>query len=83
MSAAQMRKKILEKIDILDEQKLHQILDLINEGDNEESYWSPEFIKELDKRREEMLSGKVKGISAEELTKRVREKIIQKHGKNS
>ncbi len=80
------KKKIKEKLhDYIDNAKGKQLKNFLSmvEEDSEiyevkkkYNYWDdPEFVKEMDRRMEEIDSGKVPGIPAEEVHKEIREML--------
>lgn len=80
------KKKIKEKLhDYIDNAKGKQLKNFLSmvEEDSEiyevkkkYNYWNdPEFVKEMDRRMEEIDSGKVPGIPAEEVHKEIREML--------
>ena len=80
------KKKIKEKlhayIDNAKARQLKNILSMVEEDSEiyivkkKYDHWDdPEFVKEMDRRMEEMDSGKVPGIPAEEVHKEIREML--------
>ena len=68
MTIAAIREKLHEYIDIAEEKKLEAIYAMIEEGvlENVDLWEDEDFLNELDRRMEELESGKVKGIPLEE-----------------
>ncbi|TSJ40341.1 addiction module protein [Mucilaginibacter corticis] len=69
MTTAVIREKLHDFIDIADEKKLEAIYSMIEDGvmENVGIWEDEEFLNELDRRMDELESGKVKGVTLEEL----------------
>ena len=80
MKAEKLKEKLHQYIDNAWEQELEDMVFLLEEDGNEygiaaksRNWWEDEeFIKELDRRTEELESGKVKGIPAGEVHEEIR-----------
>ncbi|HLG03997.1 MAG TPA: hypothetical protein VI731_10415 [Bacteroidia bacterium] len=75
MTAVQLRKKAHEIIDSADERFLRMVIALKNEYEEDAYELSASDMAEVYRRSKEMDSGKVKGISLEELTSAVRKRL--------
>ncbi len=69
MTTTVIREKLHDYIDIADSKKLEAIYSMIEDGvlENVGVWENEEFLNEFDRRFEELESGKVKGITLEEL----------------
>jgi len=69
MSTAEIREKLKEYIDVADEKKVQAIYTMVeNDIFETKSIWDDdEFLNEMDRRLEELESGKVKGIRWEDV----------------
>ena len=76
MSTADIRRKLVEYIRFADEKKIKAIY-VILEDEIEEKHdiWTKEFTEEMERRANDMESGKVKGISHEEFLKKAEARI--------
>jgi hypothetical protein len=83
MSKEELRNKLHKYIDEASEEQLEDMLSIVQESETEyklegkrTEWWEDEeFIKELDRRLEEIDSGKVRAIPADEAHKEVFEMI--------
>jgi hypothetical protein len=79
MSTSDIRHRLHEYIQFADEKKIKAIYLLVEDEIKEkQDSWSKELIQELERRSKELETGKVKGISSDEVSKKVRS-IIKKH----
>jgi len=80
MTTSTKRKKLHEMIDIADEGQLEVIYSFVDHemGEKYDPWTDEEFLKEIKRRLDEFESGKVKGISWEEVKRRSRLKLMQK-----
>jgi hypothetical protein len=83
MKPEEIKAKLHQYIDDATDEELEEMLFLLEEDNIEygvagktRKWWEDEeFIKELDRRNEEIDSGKVKGIPAEEVHNEIREML--------
>ncbi|HLZ89213.1 MAG TPA: addiction module protein [Puia sp.] len=70
MTTAAIRKKLTDYLKVADEQKVKAIYTMVkDEIDTDTNDWSPAFIKELDRRRKEVVNGSAQTYSWEETKK--------------
>lgn len=76
MGAIKLDKEITHYLSYLSTDQKKAVLGVVKNFAREEYAWwkDKDFIKELDKRTEELESGKVKGITLDELEERVKTK---------
>ena len=82
MKKKKLKEKLHKYIDNAKGKQLKNILSLVEEEQEEYvvnkkmGHWDdPEFVKEMDRRMEEIDSGKVPGIPAEEVHKEIRDML--------
>ncbi len=82
MKKKKIREKLYDYIDNAKGKQLKNFLSIVEEDSVEYSvkkkynHWNdPEFVKEMDRRMEEIDSGKVPGIPAEEVHKEIRDML--------
>jgi hypothetical protein len=69
MTTAAIREKLHQYIDIAEDKKVEAMYGMVEDGvmENVGIWEDEEFLNELDRRVEELESGKVKGITLDEL----------------
>lgn len=74
-TAKSIDKEIAHHLNFLSMEQKKAVLGIVKIFAKEEDSWwnNKSYLKEMDRRAEELESGKVKGISLEELEKRVKE----------
>jgi hypothetical protein len=76
MGIAEVKEKLHDIIEHADEKKLQAIYTLLEDAITEKQYeYDEETVKMLEERKEEYLSGKVKGLSVEEAEELVKKQI--------
>jgi len=79
MTTAAIRKKLTDYLKVADEQKIKAIYTMVkDEIDTEVNDWSPAFIKELERRRKEVVSGTAETYSWEETKKTALSRVKSK-----
>ena len=64
MTATAIRQRLFEYIRFADEKKVKAIYTMVEEEINEKhDVWTEEFVKEMERRADEVETGKVKGIA--------------------
>jgi len=70
MTTSAIRKKLTDYLKVADEQKIKAIYTMVkDEIDTEANDWSPAFVKELERRRKEVVNGTAETYSWEETKK--------------
>ena len=82
MSLIGMRKQLHSYIDQADHHKIKAIYTLLEkEMEQQKVVWSKELSEELDKREEDLESGRVKGVTWEDIQEKVSQVLAKVHEK--
>ncbi len=82
MSLIGMRKQLHSYIDQADHHKIKAIYTLLEkEMEQQKVVWSKELSEELDKREEDLESGRVKGVTWEDVQEKVSQVLAKVHEK--
>ena len=74
MSTIEIRQKLFEYIRVADDKKVKAIYTIIeNEIEEETDIWTDDFLEELKRRTADIESGKVTGLSWQEVKTRAKE----------
>lgn len=74
MSTTEIRQKLFDYIRVADDKKVKAIYTIIEKEIHEDvDIWTDEFLQELNKRTEDVESGKIKGLTWKEVKSRAKE----------
>ncbi|MBK7883110.1 MAG: hypothetical protein IPJ81_04375 [Chitinophagaceae bacterium] len=75
MNIISIKEKLHSYVENGDPKKIKAFYSMVEDEIQENSIWDPAFTKEMDKRRIELETGKVKGHTLEEMIRDARKKV--------